>query len=65
MSDGQAHAPYPLPLIAVGRGGGKVKGDRHIIAGEWTPIANLWLGVSELYGVRLDSFAESNGRVEL
>jgi hypothetical protein len=65
MSDGQAHAPYPLPLIAVGRGGGKVKGDRHIIAGEWTPIANLWLGVSELYGVRLESFAESNGRVEL
>ena len=65
MSDGQAHAPYPLPLIAVGRGGGTVKGDRHIIAGEWTPIANLWLGVSELYGERLDSFAESNGRVEL
>jgi hypothetical protein len=65
MSDGQAHAPYPLPLIVVGRGGGRVKGDRHIIAGEWTPIANLWLGVSELYGVRLNSFAESNGRVEL
>jgi len=65
MSDGQAHAPYPLPLIAVGRGGGTVKGDRHIIAGEWTPIANLWLTVADLYGVRLESFAESNGRVEL
>src|SRR5688572_1868371 len=65
MSDGQAHAPYPLPLIAVGRGGGTVKGDRHIIAGEWTPIANLWLTVADLYGVHLESFAESNGRVEL
>jgi len=49
----------------VGRGGGTVKGDRHIIAGKWTPIANLWLTVADLYGVRLESFAESNGRVEL
>jgi hypothetical protein len=65
MSDGQAHSPYPLPLISVGKGGGKVKGDRHIISGEWTPIANLWLGVADIYGVQLESFAESTGRVSL
>jgi hypothetical protein len=65
MSDGQAHAPYPLPLVAVGRGGGLVKGDRFIVAPEWTPIANLWLGVANLYGIRLNAFAESNGRVEI
>ena len=65
MSDGQAHAPYPLPLVSIGRGGGTIKGDRHIVAPEWTPVANLWLGVSSLYGVRLDSFAESTGRVEI
>jgi hypothetical protein len=29
------------------------------------PIANLWLGVANLYGIRLDRFAESNGRVEI
>jgi hypothetical protein len=65
MSDGQAHAPYPLPLVAVGRAGGKVKGDRHLVAPEWTPIANLWLGVADLYGRPLETFAESTGRVEL
>jgi len=65
MSDGQAHAPYPLPLVAVGRGGGAITGDRHIVAPEWTPIANLWLGVANLYGIHLDTFAESNGRVEI
>ena len=54
MSDGQAHAPYPLPLVAVGSAGGKVKGDRHIVAPEWTPVANLWLRISDLYGARLD-----------
>ena len=52
MSDGQAHAPYPLPLVAVGGAGGKVKGDRHIVAAEWTPVANLWLRVADLYGAR-------------
>jgi len=65
MSDGQAHSPYPLPLLSVGRAGGRVKGDRFIVSGEWTPIANLWLSVADLYGVRLESFAESNGRVEI
>jgi hypothetical protein len=65
MSDGQAHSPYPLPLVAVGGGGGKVKGNRHIVAPEWTPIANLWLGVANMFGAPLESFAESTGRVEL
>jgi hypothetical protein len=65
MSDGQAHAPYPLPLVAVGSAGGKVKGDRHIVAPDWTPVANLWLQVADLYGTHLDSFAESTGRVNV
>ena len=65
MSDGQAHSPYPLPLVSLGRAAGKVKGGRHIVAPEWSPIANLWLSVANLYGVPFDTFAESNGRVEL
>ena len=65
MSDGQAHAPYPLPLVAVGSAGGTIKGDRHVVAPEWTPVANLWLRISDLYGANLDSFAESTGRVEI
>jgi hypothetical protein len=65
MSDGQAHAPYPLPLVSLGRAAGKLKGDRHLVSPEWTPIANLWLSVAEVYGVHLEKFAESNGRVEL
>ena len=35
------------------------------VAGEWTPVANLWLRISDLYGVNLDTFAESTGRVEI
>jgi len=65
MSDGQAHSPYPLPLVSVGRAGGRIKGDRHLVAPEWTPIANLWLRVADLYGVPLDTFAESTGRLQV
>ena len=65
MSDGQAHSPHPLPLIALGGAGRSLKGGRHVVAREWTPIANLWLGVAGLYGVPLERFAESDGRLEL
>jgi hypothetical protein len=65
MSDGQAHAPYPLPLVALGGAGGQIRGDRHIVAPEWSPIANLWLSVAGVYGIDLETFAESNGRVEM
>ena len=65
MSDGQAHSPYPLPLVALGSAGGRITGDRHVVAPEWTPIANLWLSVAGLYEIPLESFAESNGRVEI
>jgi hypothetical protein len=65
MSDGQAHNAYPLPLATVGGLGGKLKGNRFVQAADWTPIANLWLSVADLYDARLDSFGESTGRVSL
>jgi hypothetical protein len=65
MSDGQAHSAYPLPLAAVGGAGRQVKGNRFMVAPEWSPVANLWLGVAGLFGSPLESFGESNARVEL
>ncbi len=65
MSDGQAHNSYPLPLALVGGGGGRVPGNRFVVAPEWSSIANLWLGVAGLYGSRLESFGESTARLEL
>jgi hypothetical protein len=65
MSDGQAHSPHPLPLIALGGAGRGLRGGRQIIAREWTPIANLWLSVANMFGSPLETFAESNGRLEV
>jgi hypothetical protein len=65
MSDGQAHNSYPLPLAVVGGAGGRVRGDRFVVAPEWSSIANLWLGVAGLYGSPLETFGESTARLDL
>jgi len=65
MSDGQAHNSYPLPLALVGGAGGRAPGNRFVVAPEWSPIANLWLGVAGLYGSPIESFGESTGRLDI
>jgi hypothetical protein len=65
MSDGQAHNSYPLPFALVGGAGGKLRGNRYLIAPEWTSIANLWLGVTDLFSLPMTSFGESTGRFEV
>jgi hypothetical protein len=65
MSDGQAHSAYPLPLAAIGGASRRIKGNRFLVANEWTPVANFWLGVAGMFGSPLENFGESTGRVEL
>jgi Protein of unknown function (DUF1552) len=65
MSDGQAHNSYPLSFSVIGGVGGQVKGNRFIIAPEWTPIANVWLGVASMFGSRIESIGESTGAFQL
>jgi hypothetical protein len=62
MGNPNGHASDPLPVIAVG--GGVGKGHRHIKLKPQTPVGNLWLTVSNKYGSQIDTFGDSNGRVE-
>ena len=62
MSNGNGHTPYPLPLTVIG---GRIKGDRHLIAPDQTPSANFMLSLGEKFGVEADTFGLSTGRVEL
>ena len=62
MSNGNGHTPYPLPhLIA----GGAVKGNRHLVAAEHSPNANMLLSIAGKFGVDLDSFGVSTSTVDL
>ncbi len=41
-----------------------MKGGRHIRYDKPTPLANLHLTLLDKVGVRLDTFADSNGKVD-
>ncbi len=64
MGDPNLHDHINLPMLVAGGGAGKLKGGRHIRYAERTPLANLHLTLLEKAGVRMDSFADSRGKVE-
>ena len=64
MGNPNIHNHVNLPIIVAGGGAGKLKGGRHIKYAEPTPLANLHLTLLDKMGVRLDSFADSRGKIE-
>jgi hypothetical protein len=64
MGNPNVHDHVNLPIIVAGRASGRVKGGRHIKYAEPTPLANLHLTLLDRVGVRLDAFADSNGKVD-
>ncbi len=62
MGNPNPHASDPLPVVAIG--GGVGKGHRHIQLTPRTPVGNLWLEIANRYGSPLESFGDSNGRVD-
>jgi hypothetical protein len=67
MGEGNGHSPYPMSVIAAGgrTGAQPLRGNRHVVAGNRTPIANYWLTVAQMFGCEIDNLGESNGRVDL
>jgi hypothetical protein len=64
MGNPNVHDHVNLPIIVAGGGGGKVRGGRHIKYAEPAPLANLHLTLLDRVGVRLDSFADSTGKID-
>jgi hypothetical protein len=64
MGDPNIHDHVNLPIIVAGGAAGNMRGNRHIKYKDATPLANLHLTLLDKVGVRLDSFADSDGKVE-
>ena len=58
------HDHTNLPVIVAGGAAGGMKGNRHIRYEKPTPLANLHLTLLDKVGVRLDSFADSTGKLD-
>ena len=62
MSNSNAHDHYPLPSAIVGKAGGAIKGNQHIVAPERTPVSNLMLTILDRIGVQPeDGLGDSTG----
>ena len=64
MGNPNVHDHVNLPVLVAGGGAGRVEGSRHIKYAEPRPLANLHLTLLEKVGVRLDAFADSQGKIE-
>jgi hypothetical protein len=58
------HDHTNLPILVAGGAAGGMKGRRHIKYDKPKPLANLHLTLLDKVGVHLDSFADSNGKID-
>ena len=62
LSNANVHMHHNLPTILAGGGAG-MKGGRHIVYPQQTPLNNLFLNVLDLAGVPTDGFGDSTGKL--
>jgi hypothetical protein len=65
MSDGNVHNNFNVPVIVVGGKNQGIKTNRHMKYAKGTPLANLMLGLSDRYGVKVDKFGDSTAAIDL
>ena len=58
------HDHVDLPILVAGGAATGLKGNRHVRYRQPTPLANLHLTLLDRAGVRLDHFADSDGRLD-
>ncbi len=63
IADSNSHDPYDIPIVLAGGGTGHLKGGRHIRFTD-VPLANLHLTLMEQFGIVMEKFGDSNGRVD-
>ena len=65
MSNGNQHDRKNPPAVLVGGANGNLKGNRHVVAKEEEPTANLLLAMAHVGGVEIDKLGASTGRLDL
>jgi Protein of unknown function (DUF1552) len=62
LSNSDRHTHGPLPTLLVGGGAGVLKGGRHLVYPERTPLTNLHLTMLNLLGVPTEKLGDSTGQ---
>ncbi len=64
ISHSDRHTHGPLPTLVVGGGAGTIKGGRHLVYPEHTPLTNLQLTLLGSLGLPTEKFGDSTGRLK-
>src|SRR5436309_8218378 len=64
LGNSSIHDHENLPILVVGGAACGMRGGRHIRYKNGTPLANLHLTLLDRVGVHVDSFGDSNGKIE-
>ena len=59
IGNGNAHSHTNLPAVLAGGAGGRLRGDRHLMYPDGTPLANLLLTLADKVGVDLEKIGDS------
>jgi len=65
MSNGNEHDRANPPAVIVGGAHGRLKGNRHVVAKDKEPTANLLLAMAHIAGAEIESLGPSTGRLDL
>ncbi len=65
MSDANEHNFDPIPMLLMGGANGLIEGGRHLEFAPQTPLANLYLGLLDKFGIHRDSFGNSTAKLEV
>ena len=65
ISDGDRHNHNDLPILMVGKAGGRLKQASHYRFPDKTPLCNLYLWMLNQMGIKADSFGDSNDVLKL
>jgi hypothetical protein len=63
ISNSDRHTHGPLPTVVVGGGSGTLKGGRHLVVPEHTPLTNLQVTLLDKLGVPMEKLGDSSGRL--
>ena len=61
MGDGATHQYYDMPFLISGKAQGQIKQGRFVQCKSGTLNSNMWLTITQLMGLKMNSFADSSG----
>ena len=65
LSSGKDHVYTNLPLVIAGSAGGAIKTNHHFKSEQGTPVANLWLAMTQIMGAEIESLGDSTNALDL